>query len=105
MIEIDKETFNHEVLETEQPVLVDFWGPSCRPCLELMPEVESLAEKYQERVKIVKLNTMSNRRVCIDYQVMGLPSFLLFKNGEEVTRISGGNLSATDIENLILENT
>ncbi|WP_209121875.1 co-chaperone YbbN [Alkalihalobacillus sp. BA299] len=104
MIEVNKENFEAEVLNSEKPVIVDFWGPSCQPCLKLMPDVEALAGTYNEEVKIVKLNSTENRRVCINHRVMGLPSFLLFKDGAEVKRISGGELTKEDIENLIKEN-
>lgn len=104
MIEVNKENFADEVLHADQPVLVDFWGPSCQPCLRLMPDVEVLSESYKDKIKIVKVNSVQNRRLCIDQRVMGLPAFLLFKNGEEVKRISGGELTKTDIEKLIVEN-
>ncbi|WP_102348880.1 thioredoxin family protein [Bacillus sp. Marseille-P3661] len=102
MIEVNKENFESEVLQSEQPVIVDFWGPKCQPCLNLMPDVEELAEKHTQ-VKFVKVNSAENRRVCINNKVMGLPAFLLFKNGEEVKRISGGQLTKEDIENLVSE--
>jgi thioredoxin 1 len=104
MIEVNKNNFETEVLHADQPVIVDFWGPSCQPCLQLMPDVEALAEKYGEKVKVVKLNSAENRRICINHRVMGLPTFLMFKNGQEVKRISGGDLTKEDIENLIKEN-
>lgn len=104
MKEVNKTNFQSEVLEADRPVVVDFWGPNCQPCLRLMPDVEVLEQNYREQVKIVKLNSAENRRLCIDYRVMGLPAFLVFKNGEEVKRISGGELSKEDIENLINEN-
>jgi thioredoxin 1 len=66
MQEVNKDDFSDEVLNTEQPVIVDFWGPSCQPCLRLIPDVEALAEAYKEKVKIVKLNSAQNRRLCID---------------------------------------
>ena len=74
MLQINKENFEEEVLQSDKPVIVDFWGPSCQPCLNLMPEVEKLSESYQEKVKIVKLNSAENRRLCINLRVMGLPS-------------------------------
>lgn len=103
MIEVGKANFEAEVLQEGKPVVVDFWGPSCQPCLDLMPDVEALADTYGEQVKVVKLNSAENRRVCINHRVMALPSFLLFKNGGEVKRISGGELEKEDIENLIKE--
>ncbi len=103
MIEVNKDNFEQEVLQADQPVVVDVWGPSCQPCLNLMPEVEALAKRYEGKVKVVKLNSAQNRRLCIDLKVMGLPTFLLFKNGNEVQRISGGDLSIDDVERLITE--
>jgi len=103
MIEITKENFEQEVLQAAEPVVVDVWGPACQPCLNLMPEVEALAKQYEGKVKVVKLNSAQNRRLCIDLKVMGLPTFLLFKGGEEVKRISGNQLSKNDVESLILE--
>jgi thioredoxin 1 len=105
MIDVNKESFNQEVLESEKPVIVDFWGPNCGPCKKLMPDVEELSEIHRDRVKFVKLNTVENRRLCINYRVMGLPAFLVFNNGREVKRISGGELSKEDVETLIVENT
>ncbi|MFD1707437.1 thioredoxin family protein [Siminovitchia sediminis] len=103
MMEVNKTNFEAEVLQADLPVIVDVWGPSCQPCLELMPDVEALSEEYEGRVKVVKLNSAQNRRLCISYRVMGLPAFLAFKNGKEVKRISGGDLTRQDVENLIKE--
>jgi thioredoxin 1 len=103
VIEVNKDNFSTEVLEADKPVIVDFWGPSCQPCLRLMPDVEALEETYSDKVKIVKLNSVENRRVCINNRVMGLPAFLVFKDGQEVKRISGGDLSKEDVEQLIRE--
>lgn len=103
MIEVNKDNFEEEVIQSEKPVIVDFWGPSCQPCLKLMPDVEELEEVYRDKVKVVKLNSVENRRVCINHRVMGLPAFLLFKDGKEIKRISGGDLTKSEIENLIKE--
>ena len=56
MIEVSRDTYEDEVLKSELPVLVDFWGPRCAPCLAMMPEVEKMAEEYQGRVKFCKVN-------------------------------------------------
>lgn len=103
MLDVNKENFDQEVLESERPVIVDFWGPNCGPCKQLMPDVEELSEEYNDRIKIVKLNTAENKRLCINHRVMGLPAFLAFKDGEEVQRISGGELTKQSVEDLILE--
>ena len=97
-IEVSADTFEKEVIQSDVPVLVDFWGPQCTPCLALMPHVEGLAEKYGEKVKISKVDASKNRRLCLNLRVMGLPTFLFYKNGKEVDRLSGGDLKIVDIE-------
>jgi thioredoxin-like negative regulator of GroEL len=69
-------------------VLVDVWGPDCRPCLALLPHVEALAEKLAPEMKIIKLEAPKARRLCMELQIMGMPAFLLFRDGEEVARLS-----------------
>jgi thioredoxin 1 len=89
MIEINSDSFEKEVLRSSQPVLVDFWGPQCSPCLALMPKVEALTERYGEKVKITKVEAPKNRRLCLNLKVMSLPTFLFFKDGKEVERLTG----------------
>ncbi|HHY76972.1 MAG TPA: thioredoxin [Clostridiales bacterium] len=105
MIELNKDNFEQEVLQAEGPVIVDFWGTKCEPCKALMPEVEKLAEKYKDRIKFCKLNTTENRRLAISQKVLGLPTFIVYKNGQKVKEISGAdNCTPEAIENLIKEN-
>ena len=89
MIEINSDSFEQEVLHSPIPVLVDFWGPQCGPCLALMPKVEALTERYGDKVRITKVEAPKNRRLCLTLKVMSLPTFLFFKNGKEVDRLSG----------------
>jgi thioredoxin 1 len=89
VIAVNRDTFDAEVRQSAQPVLVDFWGPRCGPCLALMPYVEHLAEQYTGQLKIVKVNAQENRRLCVELRVMGLPTFVLFSNGQEVDRLTG----------------
>ena len=97
-IDVNADTFEKEVVQSEIPVLVDFWGPKCQPCLGLMPHVDKLAEKYEGQLKVTKVDASQNRRLCITLRVLGLPTFLFYKNGEEVNRLSGGNLTSEEIE-------
>ena len=97
-IEVNSDSFEKEVIQSEVPVLVDFWGPSCAPCLALMPHVEGLAEKYGAKLKISKIDASKNRRLCLNLKVFGLPTFLLYKNGKEVERLTGGTLKMEEIE-------
>jgi len=89
MIEINSDSFEREVLHSSIPVLVDFWGPLCGPCLALMPKVEALSERYGDKVRITKVEAPKNRRLCLTLKVMSLPTFLFFKDGKEVDRLSG----------------
>src|SRR4030042_3984147 len=97
-IEVNADSFEKEVVQSEVPVLVDFWGPQCAPCLALMPHVEGLAEKYGAKLKISKIDASKNRRLCLNLKVFGLPTFLLFKTGKEVERLTGGTLKMEEIE-------
>jgi thioredoxin len=84
-------------LVAEGNVLVDFWGPRCQPCLALMPAVEALEETYGDRLKLVKVNAPENRQVCRDLKVLGLPTYVLYREGAEVERLTG-DPSKADIE-------
>lgn len=81
--------FKQEVLESSQPVLVDFWAPWCGPCKMLSPIVEKVAGHYAGRVKMLKLNTDENPSLAGEYQVSGIPSLILYKSGQVVDRIVG----------------
>jgi thioredoxin 1 len=97
-----KETFRD--LVSDGLVLVDVWGPDCRPCLALMPEVERLAAERAE-LAVVKLEAPTARRLCMELRVMGLPAFLLFRGGEEVSRINGDDITPSTLEAWLDENT
>jgi thioredoxin 1 len=85
MVEATKESFHD--LVAEGVTLVDVWGPSCVPCIQLMPDVERI--EAERDVNVVKVEAPKNRRLCMELKVMGLPAFLLFRDGEEVSRIDG----------------
>jgi thioredoxin 1 len=102
VLEVNKDNFDTEVLECNTSVMVDFWGPQCKPCLALMPSIEKMQEKYGNKIKIAKVNAAAgNRMLCAKLRVMGLPTFLFYKNGEEVKRISGEQITEEDIEESI----
>ncbi len=85
MVEATKESFHD--LVSEGVTLVDVWGPACVPCKALMPEVERI--EAERDLKVVKLEAPKNRRLCMELKVMGLPAFLLYRDGEEVSRLDG----------------
>ncbi len=95
--EVDRDTFESEVLKAEGLVLVDFWGPQCKPCLALMPAVEAWEGEYAGRLKVTKVNSSKNMMLCAKLKVLSLPTFLLYKGGAEVGRISGQQLARKDI--------
>ncbi|MBG0765035.1 MAG: thioredoxin [Tissierellales bacterium] len=91
MLELNKENFEEEVLNAEGLVLVDFWGDSCEPCKELMPDIEALSEKYGDKIKFSKLNTSKARRLAISQRVLGLPTIILYRNGEKIEEVNRDN--------------
>lgn len=101
MLEVTKDTFEQEVLQSEQVVLVDWWGPKCEYCLELMPAVKELADKYRGKMKFCSVNVSGNRRLAIGYKVLGLPAMVFFKDGEKIDEISGSDITIEEIEEKI----
>jgi thioredoxin 1 len=86
-LEVTDSTFATEVEQSSTPVLVDFWAPWCGPCLNLAPTVEQIAESEAARLKVVKLNVDENSETATRYQVMSIPTLILFKNGQQAERL------------------
>jgi thioredoxin 1 len=82
-------SFEQDVLQSDQPVLVDFWAQWCAPCRMLAPTVEAVAEKYAGRARVVKLNVDDNLGISQRYGIKGIPTLILFKNGKEEERVVG----------------
>jgi thioredoxin 1 len=81
--------FESEVLQSDKPVLVDFWAAWCAPCRMLAPTVEAVAEKYAGNARVVKLNVDENPATSQRYGIKGIPTLILFKNGKEEERVVG----------------
>ncbi len=86
---ITEETFKSDVLQSEVPVLVDFTAVWCGPCKMLSPLVAELAQEWEGKVKVYKMDVDTNQDTPIKYGVMGVPSLILFKSGEIAARITG----------------
>lgn len=82
-------TFQQEVLDAGVPVLVDFTAVWCQPCKMLDPIVKQLADDWEGKVKVFKLDVDDNPQIAMDYQIMGVPTLMLFKGGQPVERVSG----------------
>ena len=80
--------FQAEVLESEQPVLVDFWAPWCGPCRVVAPVLEAIADERPE-LKLVKLNIDENQQTAMNFQILAIPTMVLFRHGAEAKRIQG----------------
>ncbi|MBI5572450.1 MAG: thioredoxin [Desulfomonile tiedjei] len=86
---VTDEDFDQEILKSELPALVDFWAAWCGPCRTVGPVVEELAAEYAGKIKIVKLNVDDNKETPTKYQVKGIPTLMLFKDGQVVDQIVG----------------
>ncbi len=82
-------TFQQEVLESTLPVLVDFWSPTCAPCRRMMPTIESVAQEYDGRVKVAKIDTTDGPETAAQFQVEYIPTVILFRGGQVVDRAQG----------------
>jgi thioredoxin 1 len=88
-VHVTDDTFEQVVLNAPVPVMVDFWAPWCGPCRMVAPIVEDLAERYEGRAVVAKFNTDENLKVTGELGIMGIPTMILFKDGQEVERVVG----------------
>jgi thioredoxin 1 len=92
---ITDSTFEQEVLHSNLPVLVDFWAPWCAPCRIVAPVVDEIAEQYDGKVKVVKLDTDENPQIAVEYGIRSIPTLMIFKEGQKVDMVVGAVPKAT----------
>ena len=101
MQELTRDSFVELVKQSDKPVLIDFWGPQCRPCLALSPTFDKLADAY-DGLKFLKAAAPTNRMLCVDLKVMSLPTFLCMVDGQEASRLTG-EISAAQLKEWVKE--
>ena len=100
VIEFNDQNFDSDVLKAETPVLVDFWAIWCGPCKAIAPIVEEIANDFNGKVKVGKMDVDSNNQVAMRYGIRSIPTLLLFNNGEVVDQVIG-NVGKDSIESMI----
>lgn len=88
-MDVTTATWDKEVLQSSDLVMVDFWAVWCGPCRMIAPSVEELAKEYKGKIKVVKLNTDENPDIASRYKIMGIPTIMFFKNGQKLDQVVG----------------
>jgi thioredoxin 1 len=100
VIHLEDSTFDSKVLQSKLPVIVDFWAPWCAPCRVIAPVLEEVAQKYQGKVVVAKMNVDEHTKVATQYQITAIPTLLFFKDGKVAQQIVGAVPKAKVVEAL-----
>ncbi|MCR2044119.1 thioredoxin [Anaerosalibacter massiliensis] len=101
MKEINDSLFEKEVIESDMPVVVDFWAPWCGPCKAVGPVMEELSKQYSGKIKFVKVNVDENLETSQEFRILSIPTIMIFKDGKSV-ETSVGFKSKSDIEKILV---
>ncbi len=94
-------SFETDVLKSDKPTLIDFWAEWCGPCRAIAPTIEAVAEEFEGKANVLKMNVDENMNVPQRYGIRGIPTLIVFKNGQEQERYVGGNISREKLAELI----
>lgn len=100
IVEVADSVFDKEVMESEVPVLVDFWAPWCGPCRALSPVIEEISNDYEGSVKVGKVNVDENPQTTMKFRIRSIPTLIVFKNGEVTEQIVGA-VPKSEIEKVL----
>ena len=89
VVNLNESNFEEEVIKSERPVLIDFWASWCGPCRMMSPVIDKIAEDMKDQVKVCKINIDEEQSLAVKYNVMSIPTFIVFKNGKEEARSIG----------------
>jgi len=97
VLEVSNDNFESEVVNSEKPVLVDFWAEWCGPCKQIAPVVEEIAGEHSDKLKVCKMDVDSNRETAVQFGIRSIPTLLIFKNGE----VAGSQIGAVSKQQLL----
>ena len=97
VLEVSNDNFEFEVVNSEKPVLVDFWAEWCGPCKQIAPVVEEIAGEHSDKLKVCKMDVDANRETAVQFGIRSIPTLLIFKNGE----VAGSQIGAISKQQLL----